>query len=468
MDADAYCDALRPEFEGRKVVVIGATVTGLAPTAKMVRQLGATEVLIVSLAGYGVGAPIPIDVAQTFEVSLPPAATMIDTLRQEEAFKADPSAELIEALHRFDPHRSALVIGQFVNTVSHLDGRKFLAFRRPEWLLLEDKTVVDAFWDRAGIERAQAVVCDVESGTLRRASGDIDFGDGVVWSGDSREGFNGAAEYVHVVRNDAEFEAAMAFFSQRCDRVRIMPFLEGIPCSIHGVVFPDYVAAVRPIEMVVLRRNAPLPGQGVFAYTGCASFYDPPDEVRAQMIEVAKRVGDRLRTEINFRGCFTVDGVATKDGFLPTELNPRLGAGLSTVLAAAPDVPFALLFDALVAGTELSIDPVVFERDVQRLADETRAGGSWGPAGPEVISTKNRPAVFVNGAWRWATKDERPAGLVSSGLRSARGYARVMFQPDVIPAGPSVGSMAVAFWEFATSELNAGIGPMVSAVDCVR
>ena len=31
-----------------------------------------------------------------------------------------------------------------------------------------------------------------------------------------------------------------------------MPFLDGVPCSIHGVCFPDGVAALRPVEMVTL------------------------------------------------------------------------------------------------------------------------------------------------------------------------------------------------------------------------
>ena len=32
---------------------------------------------------------------------------------------------------------------------------------------------------------------------------------------------------------------ALDFFKSRCDRVRVMPFLEGVPCSIHGIVLPE-------------------------------------------------------------------------------------------------------------------------------------------------------------------------------------------------------------------------------------
>ena len=52
---------------------------------------------------------------------------------------------------------------------------------------------------------------------------------------------------------------------------------------------------------------------------------------REQMRAIARRAGERLRAEVDYRGAFTVDGVLTGDGFLPTELNPRNGAGLATM-----------------------------------------------------------------------------------------------------------------------------------------
>ena len=90
-----------------------------------------------------------------------------------------------------------------------------------------------------------------------------------------------------------------------------MPFLEGIPCSIHGVVFhPD------------------------------------------------RRVGAGLRERVGYRGAFTVDGVLAAQGFLPTELNPRLGAGLSTMTRDLPGLPVGLLDRVLIEG-----EPVAFAAD---------------------------------------------------------------------------------------------------------
>ena len=53
------------------------------------------------------------------------------------------------------------------------------------------------------------------------------------------------------------------------NRVRVMPFLEGVPCSVHGIVLPDGTAALRPVELVTLRRGTDL------VYAGCATFWDP-------------------------------------------------------------------------------------------------------------------------------------------------------------------------------------------------
>ena len=49
----------------------------------------------------------------------------------------------------------------------------------------------------------------------------------VVWSGDAREGFNGGGNFVRWVRSAEERAAALEFFAGHCDRVRVLPFLEG-------------------------------------------------------------------------------------------------------------------------------------------------------------------------------------------------------------------------------------------------
>ena len=226
---------------------------------------------------------------------------------------------------------------------------------------------------------------------------------------------------------------AVAFLAARCDRVRVMPFLEGIPCSIHGVVFPGGVAAFRPVEMVTLRRPG---GRGRLRYAGAATFWDPPAADREVMRDLARRVGDGLRERVGYRGAFTVDGVLAAEGFLPTELNPRLGAGLSMMTRDLPDLPVALLDRALVEGEPLAYGAGDLERQVLAAADPTRAGGAWtvtdrGPAG----ATRELPVVFEGGACRPAA-DGRPAdGVLSFGPSGVGGFVRLALDPGRVPVG---------------------------------
>ena len=94
----------------------------------------------------------------------------------------------------------------------------------------------------------------------------------MVWSGDARDGFNGGGDFVRRVLTDDDARAALAFFGPRCDRVRVMPFLDGVPCSIHGFVLPDGTAVLRPVELAILRGT-----DRRFVYGGLGTTWDPPD-----------------------------------------------------------------------------------------------------------------------------------------------------------------------------------------------
>ena len=113
---------------------------------------------------------------------------------------------------------------------------------------------------------------------------------GAVWSGDARDGFNGGGNYVRWIATTTTGRAA-GFFGPRCDRVRVMPFLDGVPCSIHGFVLPDGTAVFRPVEIVTLRDAA----RRQFVYGGLGTYWDPPAADREEMREAARRVGDHLR-----------------------------------------------------------------------------------------------------------------------------------------------------------------------------
>ena len=295
--------------------------------------------LVVGTEGKGVGPP-PEGAEWVTSGGL--ESSMLASVRAGVARLRAPTAEVVAAVEAFEPVGGALVIGTFLNEAPELCGRPFLAWRRPEWLALEDKLVADDVWDRAGVARAPSAVVPLDPAAVSAAAHQLDRGAGTVWAADASEGWHGGAELVRWVRTRDEVDAVCRDLSGHSSAVRVMPFLPGVPCSIHGIVYPGYVSALRPVEQVSLRR----PGRTRFFYAGCASFYDPPDAVRASMRTAARRVGDYLREAVGYRGAFTIDGVVGEDGFLPTELNPRSGAGLHTMLRALPDIPFQLLLDA--------------------------------------------------------------------------------------------------------------------------
>ena len=79
-----------------------------------------------------------------------------------------------------------------------------------------------------GSARHRARSCRSSEGPLARATEEL-ARPRCVWSGDARDGFNGGGNYVRWVLDEADRDAARGFFRPRCDRVRVMPFLDGVP-----------------------------------------------------------------------------------------------------------------------------------------------------------------------------------------------------------------------------------------------
>ncbi|MEY2407152.1 MAG: hypothetical protein QOG39_2068 [Acidimicrobiaceae bacterium] len=460
MDAGYWGELLRPVLTGRRVIVTGGPVAGLVSRARLARSLGSERPFILGNEGTGTGELPTPDEAETYALDVDTmASTIMDAMRAGAAALADLPAEARAALDRYDPDRSALVLGSFLNELPSVAGRPCLAHRRPEWVALEDKVTVDELWDRAGVPRAPSEVVPARMDALRSAADRLDHGAGTVWVGDAREGFHGGGEYARWIRQPADVDDAAAFLAAHCDTARVMPFLEGIPCSVHGLVFADHVAAFRPIEMITLRR----PGSSQLFYAGAASYWDPPADDRGQMRAAVRRVGTVLRDDVGFRGPFTIDGVMTEHGFRPTELNPRSGAGLNTMATAIADIPLTLLHDAVCAGLPLDFRPHDLEATILERADATRGGGTW-----RAVTTPVRPlgeaAVVRDGAdYRWARGDERPDGWVTAGPSPLGSFIRFTLNPETTPVGDPVGPLAVAFYRFTDAELGTDIGPLEAA-----
>jgi hypothetical protein len=207
--------------------------------------------------------------------------------------------------------------------------------------------------------------------------------------------------------------------------------------------------------MVVLRRGTR------FVYAGCATYWDPPSDVREQMRSIARRAGAQLADEVGFRGTFTVDGVVTEDGFWPTELNPRFGAGIMTI-ARASNLPILLLNDLVVSGRPLGQTAARVEADLLAAADEHRGGGTWKGGFDPAVQAQNRPiSRTADGEWRWADATEPTIATVTA----STGFRRCIYEPERTPVGPSTGPLAVRFWEFADRELGTDLGPLTPPPD---
>ena len=130
-----------------------------------------------------------------------------------------------------------------------------------------------------------------------------------------------------------------------------MPFLEGVPCSIHGLVLPDGTAVFRPVELAILRGSGRR-----FLFGGLGTTWDPPAADREAMRSLARDVGEHLREIAGYRGAFGIDGVLGRDGFRPTELNTRFAAGLASLARNLDPTLVQLVQLNLLAGRDPGVD----------------------------------------------------------------------------------------------------------------
>ncbi|KAA2262453.1 hypothetical protein F0L68_12800 [Solihabitans fulvus] len=451
----ALNERLSTVFGDQRVVLAGGT--RLPKRVQELHSLGVKQPLVLSTEDH---APLyDPEVARWVSLGIAGSLVSVEHRRLEEVLTA-PSPELRAVLDDYDPTGDGLVISTPYVAVPEFAGRPVLNYRRPEWVALENKTTIDALWAELSVPHAPAVVVGMDEDALWQASTLLDRGAGVVWSGDGPS-INGGANFVRRVRDREEAAGAFAVLAPKCDQVRVMPFLEGIPVSVHGVVFPDGTAVLRPIEMVVPRRA----GSARFLYAGCASYYDPPAAIRDEMRNLARRVGEQLRGSVGYRGTFTLDGIATEDGFLPTEVNTRYGGAMVCFEDALPQLPLALVQVALVAGHDVGVSSMDFEDTLLAAADARRSGAV--AANVRAIrpsAAVERPVVFAEWSCRWAHAEETPDAVLRLKPAPIGGRLELDLDPDVLPPGRPVAPLAVAAFALADQEWGTGFGPLEPAV----
>jgi hypothetical protein len=456
VDAGHYQELFRGIFKDRQVIIVGLPLAGTTDAVARFRRFGSPPCLVIA-SGPGTG-PFPSPEDAHWMILTHRSADVVAELHSVEALMANPPREVAAAMDRYDPDRRALILAPIVTLgpiPSTMAGRQVWGARPAASLALEDKTQIDAFWDRLGVTRSPSLIAPLSIGAARGAYHQLDRGHGTVWAGDARDGLHGGAHLIRWVRSETDITDALGFFGKHCDRVRIMPFLEGVPCSIHGLVFPDYVATIRPVELVTLRpTNSPK-----FLYAGAATYWDPTDADRDYMREVARHVGEALRAQVG-PGTFTIDGVMTEDGFQPTELNPRFGAGLSVMARGLPDLPLILICQALQGGEMLDYRPRELEAMLVEGADTHRYGGGWTTMPKVETESHEHRLCRTGGGYRVAATAEQADASLLIGPSNVGGFVRFTPDPARTARGPSIAPSVVAAFALADREFGTNLGTL--------
>jgi hypothetical protein len=441
-----YLDLNAAMVADRKVILAGHVLAGATKLVEGLVALGAQECFVLaSTTGTG---PLPDDSVPRFVLGVTAPNPSVEIQRTNRAL-ADLPPDARVALDAFDPDRDALVLTLPFLDPAEIGGRVPYGARPVAWARLEDKTAIDALFDRAGVIRPESRVVGADLDAIRTAVDRLDRGAGTVWAGDIRDGFHGGGDLVRWVRSTAEIEHFARWYAERCDHIRIAPFLEGIPCSMHGFVCDDGVAVFRPMEMLILRRPDDHADRSRFVYAGMASFWDPSSTDREVMRDAARRVGQLLDAEVNYRGAYTVDGIMTANGFLPTEMNPRYGGALSYVMAVQPLLGLPLLHIRATAGDGAALRSAELEALVVEAGDATRWGSSHTMVAVPNEETTSYPIPGL--------------GVLVVGPSVAGTLLRV--EPDLteVRSGPSFAPRAIEGFTFAERELGVPVGPLVPA-----
>ena len=355
MDQTYWARLLAAEYTGRKFLIVSESLAGATNLVRFLSECGAQRPFIVA-ATAGMGElPDPADAEWALLATT--GSTHMDYIRSFSEAVTDLPSGIAAQIDAWDSERIAEVLDGFLAAESLVAARAHYGTRPQAWVDLEDKMVIDQIWDLADVRRAPSAVVPVAGSQIGQALGDLDVGAGTVWVADNTDGWHGGAEYLRWVRSADDAASARHWLATRCERMRIMPFLEGIPCSVHGFVFPDYVAAIRPIEMLVLRKAR----STELKYAGTASFWDPPQARRGDARHrppgrqgVASRI--RLRRWLHRGRCddpLRLSADRTQSG---------MGAGIGRAARGLPDLALAAINRALIAGVDIDYRPRDFEK----------------------------------------------------------------------------------------------------------
>ena len=443
-------------YEGRPVIVGPGILAGYTGVVTFLHDLGCDVLVLATEQGAG---PIPgIEKCVIVQIAMPDAESVTEELRALDHLAHHLPDHATAAIEEFDPDRRAVWhASQFVTDDEPILGRPVVNGRPAAFMALEDKLLAEEIWAAAGVPAAPYEIVPVDPDALAAATLRLAAPLGAVWSGDTRGGFNGGGNYVRWVATPEDQEAAVGFFGARCDRVRVMPFLDGVPCSIHGMVLPDGTAVFRPVEIAILRDVV---GRQ-FVYGGLSTYWDPPPEDRDEMREAARRAGGHLQSAYGYRGAFGIDGVLTADGFRPTELNARVSAGLTTEAKVAHDL-LGLVHTHLLLGRDTGLGVADLESLVP-LMDAERVGKPVAVVPGVKVGRPRQLPVRYDGRQLSRFDDDR--GNVLFVANTPTGFFAKVEPCLALAPGDRLAPLNAALFDLLNREFAAGLPPVEAAPD---
>ena len=455
-----YRELIGSFVRGRRWIVGQGVLVGATRLGVELIDLGAEAVLAIG-SNRGTGDLLQHPQLSTHVLNLT-STDMMSGIRGTNAALQDLPPQARAAVEAFDPRQEAHALGTIELTGSDIAGRPALGARCEAWQAMEDKMVVDALWQRAGIPHAPSALVPVTLDALRTAAAQLDQGMGTVWAGDNKEGWHGGATMLRWVRNKEDAISAQDFLAQHCDRARVMPFLDGIPCSIHALVSSSAVSPIRPCEMLVYRR----PETSKLYYCGVDINWIPSPAQSTQMFESVRRVGEQIRDEVDYRGSFSLDGVCNQDGFFPTEINPRFGGGMGRMSSSMPDLPLILLHLALADGVDLDYRPAEL---AELIASEAHANPLIKAMarfdGAHDVAPAEAWIVRSDGSWTLTEDEDAAEGTISVGPSSFGSVLLADMKAGLIPHGVSAAPLIAEVLTMAAAHWGLSLAPLIPAPD---
>ncbi len=440
--------AVQRAFDGKKVILAWPVAQVTRRWVERFGTLGLEPPLVLALYD-GPSQPLALPSAQICVLHPGPMPIPAEEERLFENWQEEMKhlpAEVLERIDQWDPDRSAIVLVPPAAQLTSVAGRRVFGGTAALRHEIENKATVDGLFARLGIATAPFRV--VRLGQAATAARGLDEGHGTVWAGDNTTTIEAGARALAWVHDAPTLRAAMTLFSGRCERVRVQPFLPGVPCSIQGMCTPDGVALTVPTEMLVMND----PKTGRFVLVGMSTAWNAPPPVEAALRTMARTVGEHLRTTHAWRGGFSVDAIAAPDGRVwPTEINARMSAGLSLLDGLLPGPSLEWMERLLREGVSIGVPAerlqAWMERPLRaRRTNLVRLKCPRPPCGKRSIGLAFDPARVV---------DEDNADAVLEWVAEAgHGVLRLELDPLRHPPGARVGPRVQAALRLAAMQFG--------------